>query len=47
MLLPQHRLEPNKTVILAVELGGDRLHPAALGHYVFRRGHEDRDFADP
>jgi hypothetical protein len=29
MLLPQHRLELNKTVIFAVELSGDCLHTAA------------------
>jgi hypothetical protein len=45
MLLPQHRLEPNKTFILAVELGGDRLHAAAFGRNIDWRGHEDGDFA--
>lgn len=47
MLLPAHRLEPNKAFIFAVELGSDRLHAAALGRHVLRRGHEDRDFAHP
>ena len=34
--LPQHGLEPDKIFIFAVELGSDRLHPAALGRHVFR-----------
>ena len=45
MVLPQHRVEPDEIVEVAVELVGDRLHAPALGRHIGRRGDKNIDDA--